>query len=55
MISPLLTCRAVVLMIGANNVGIGDSVDSVFNGIITVTSKIRTKFKNAQVLVLGTA
>ena len=53
-ISPLVTeARAVVVMIGANNVGIGDSAEAVFNGIRAVTDKIRQKFSGAQVILLG--
>ena len=53
-ISPLVTeARAVVVMIGANNVGIGDNADSVFRGIKAVTEKVRKKFSSAQVIVLG--
>tara|TARA_A100001015_G_C15013866_1_gene724527 strand:- start:360 stop:1586 length:1227 start_codon:yes stop_codon:yes gene_type:complete len=53
-ISPVVTeARAVVVMIGANNVGIGDSAESVFNGIKAVTDKVRSKFSSAQVIVLG--
>ena len=51
MTKPISNARNVVIMIGTNNVGVGDSVDAVFNGVVAVVTKVREKF-NSKVHVI---
>lgn len=50
--SSLSNAKLVVLMIGTNNIGIGDSVDSVYNGVATVVEKIKQIFPSKIHIVL---
>jgi len=52
--APIANVKHVVVMIGTNNVGVGDSVETVFNGISSVVMKTRAVFdRNTTVLLLG--
>jgi len=42
--SALTKTKLIVLMVGTNNVGVGDSVESVYNGVTAVVEKIKEKF-----------
>ena len=48
-----ITPKQVVLLIGINNIGAGDSVEDVTAGIETVCLRIHEKLPNAKILVLG--
>ena len=51
---PLYNAKFCVISIGTNNIGVGDSVETVYNGIVSVVDKSRYVFnKNMTVLLLS--
>lgn len=52
--NPIADVKYVVIMIGTNNVGVGDTVQTVFNGISSVVEKTASVFdRNTTILLLG--
>lgn len=53
-IKPISMAKLVVVMIGTNNVGIGDGIEAVFNGITAVVEKVKEEFwQNVHIVVMG--